>query len=239
MRPKRPFLSVVVPLYNEEKRVKNINRVINYLSSRKFSWELFLVNDGSLDHTQSLLSQFRQPRVSLISYPKNHGKGYAVKRGMLAASGDYRIFLDVDLSTPLTEFKKIMPLLGKYDCLIGTRKIQGARVTIHQPWLRENLGKGFTFLSRWLLGLPISDFTCGFKCFTARCARDVFVRAKVYRWGFDSEVLFLCHRLGYTIKEVPVSWKNDSQTKVKFPHDIISSLLELITIRFNAVRKYY
>ena len=234
-----PFLSVVIPLFNEEKRLKNIKTVISYLSRKKISWELILVNDGSTDETGEYIDQLKNKKIKTISYPVNRGKGYAIKQGMLSASGEHRLFMDVDLATPIETFGEFIPLFGKYDCLIGTRKAKGAQVSIHQPWFRENLGKGFTFLSRVFLGGPVSDFSCGFKCFSAESARAVFGLSLVCRWGFDAEILFLCQRLGYSIKEIPVAWKDDRRTRVKFPQDIFRSLNELLTIRLNANRGLY
>lgn len=239
MPPTTPFLSVVIPLYNEEKRLKNIKKVISYLSKKKINWELILVNDGSTDGTGGYVAKFKNKNIKIISYPVNRGKGYAIKRGMLATSGEFCLFMDVDLATPIEALERFIPLFGKYDCLIGTRKAKGAQVSVHQPWLRENLGKGFTFLSRMFLGVSVSDFTCGFKCFSAESARAVFGLSSVCGWGFDSEILFLCRRLGYSIKEIPVTWKDDRRTRVKFPQDIFRSLNELLTIRLNAARGLY
>lgn len=236
---KAPFLSVVVPLYNEEKRAKNIVPILKFLSGKKFSWELVLVNDGSTDGTSKYLQRFGQKNIRLISYPVNRGKGHAIKQGMLAASGRYRLFMDVDLSTPIEEIDKFLPYLRKFDLLIGTRKAQGAKVIVHQPWLRENLGKGFTWLSQVFLDVPVSDFTCGFKCFSAACAEKVFSASRINRWGFDAEVLFLGHRYGFSLKEIPVTWRDDAKTRVKFPRDIFRSLHELLAIRWNALRGVY
>ncbi len=236
---KRPFLSVILPLYNEEKRIKNVNRIIKFLSTKSFSWELILVNDGSTDGTGKALKKFSHPNIKSVSSAINQGKGHAVKQGMLAASGRYRLFMDVDLSTPIGELDKFLPSLEKFAVLIGTRKGSGAKVVVHQPWLRENLGKGFTLLSQLFLGVPVSDFTCGFKVFSAPCAKEVFQRSRINRWGFDSEVLFLCHKYGFSIKEIPVTWKDDVRTRVKFPQDIVRSLTELLTIRWNSIRGVY
>ena len=236
---KRPFLSVIIPLYNEEKRIGNIAHVVKYLSHKQFSWELILVDDGSLDNTKKVAGEIVRKNSGLISYSMNRGKGHAIKQGMLAASGLYRLFMDIDLSTPIAEFEKFIPFLGKYDCLIGTRKAKGAKVSVHQPWIRENLGKGFTFLSQLVLGMPVSDFTCGFKSFSAPCARQVFQHSRISRWGFDSEILFLCHKYSFSIKEIPVTWKNDPRTRVRFPHDIFKSFSELLTVRLNDLRGLY
>lgn len=232
-------MSVIIPLYNEESRVGNISEVIKYLSAKKFTWELVIVNDGSTDNTKKIISKFESNNIKVISYSVNRGKGYAIKQGMLAASGKNRLFLDIDLSTPITEFDKFIPLVARSDSLIGTRKGRGSKVLVHQPWLRENLGKGFTFLSQVFLGVPVSDFTCGFKCFSENCANRVFECSLVYRWGFDSEIIFLCHKFSFSMIEVPIIWKDDVRTRVKFPQDIVRSLVELLTIRINSVRGLY
>lgn len=239
MSAKSPLLSVVVPLYNEEGRVGNISEIVDYLSSKKISWELILVNDGSTDGTEKIINKFRSDKLKVISYLSNKGKGHAVKQGMLNASGSFRLFLDIDLSTPISQLDKFIPFFDKADCLIGTRKTKGAVVSVHQPWLRENLGKGFTFLSQLVLGVPVTDFTCGFKCFSATCAKKVFERSRIFRWGFDSESLFLCRKFGFSIKEIPVNWKDDARTRVKFPQDIFRSLNELLSIRLNNIRGLY
>lgn len=234
-----PFLSVIIPLYNEENRVGNIYEVIKYLSENKFTWELILIDDGSTDNTKEIINKFKNNKVKIISYKKNRGKGYAIKQGMLTASGENRLFLDVDLSTPIKEFDKFLPFIGKNDVLIGTRKGKGSKVLVHQPWLREHLGKGFTLLSQIILNVPVSDFTCGFKCFSSSCAQKIFKHSLVYRWGFDSEILFLCRRFNFSIKEIPIIWRDDARTRVKFPEDIIRSLAELIIVRINAAQNLY
>ncbi|OGD70748.1 hypothetical protein A3A84_03635 [Candidatus Collierbacteria bacterium RIFCSPLOWO2_01_FULL_50_23] len=234
-----PFWSVIVPAYNESGR-NHVREILAYLAKRTETWELIIVNDGSTDDTNKELQKMnRAKKFRLISYEKNQGKGYAVKQGMLAATGEYRLFLDMDLSTPIAEMAKLRPHLGKYDVVIGTRKTKGAKVVVHQPWLRENLGKGFTLLSQLSLGVPVSDFTCGFKCFSAKVAQKVFSHAQINRWGFDAEILFLAHKYGYVIKEIPVSWTDDSRTRVKFPEDLVNSLSELIAIRVNDLTGKY
>ena len=235
----KPYLSVIVPLYNEEPRVSKIDHVVDYLSTLMFESELILVDDGSTDKTENIIRKYQSRGVKIITYKPNMGKGYAIRSGMLMAQGDYRIFLDVDLSTPIEELENFIPYLKKFDCIIGTRKAHGAKVSLHQTWLRENLGKGFTFLSQLILSTPISDFTCGFKCFSANCAESVFSIAKIDRWGFDSEALFLCKKLHFSVKEVPVRWTNDARSRVKFPDDILRSLSDLATIRYNDLKGVY
>lgn len=235
-----PYLSVVIPVYNESKRIGGIARIADYLRQQPFSSEIVVVNDGSTDDTLDQLRAYQQQfALQVVHYQPNRGKGYALRQGMLAACGEYRLFTDVDLSTPIEEFAKFVPLLSQYDVLIASRRQHQSQVTQHQPKLRETLGQGFTLLSRTILQVPVSDFTCGFKCFSARAAESVFSRLTIERWGFDSEALFLTHRSAFRIREIPVIWQNDPRSKVKLPDDLIRSLSELLTIRLNALRGVY
>ena len=239
-RKKDIFLSIIIPVFNEEKRVKNLIEVASYLKRQKYSWEVIVIDDGSIDKTNAKLKLLkRKQRFKLITYIPNFGKGYAIKTGMLAAEGKYRLFLDVDLSTPITEIEKLLPHLRKYDIIIGSRKMKGANLVIRQPILRESLGKLFTLLSRKTMGMNISDFTCGFKCFSKKAALQIFPLQTINRWGFDSEILYISKLKKHSIKELPVTWKDDPRTKVRFPHDILKSLEELIRIRINFHRGMY
>lgn len=237
----RVFWSIIVPAYNESSRLFHLESIAGYLKSLKQSSELIVVNDGSRDDTLTKLEKLSQKlNFKLISYPVNHGKGYAIKQGMLAAKGEYALFLDIDLSTPINQIEKIVPLLTPNRVLIGTRKTKGAVVAVHQPFIRETLGKGFTLLSQIFTQVWVSDFTCGFKCFPIKAAHQIFKASRIYRWGFDSEIIYLAHKYQYQIKEVPVTWTNDTQTKVKFPQDLINSLMELLRIRYyDHVKGWY
>ena len=233
MRKEPVFWSIIIPAYNETKRIGNLEKIVKYLRGVREPWELIVVNDGSKDDTLVKLESYQKKYgLRVVSYKQNRGKGYAVKTGMLVASGAYRLFCDIDLSTPIAEIEKFRPLLGSADVLIGTRKLKGARVVVHQSFIREYLGKGFTLLSQIALNTWVSDFTCGFKCFSAQAGEKIFKKPRIFRWGFDSEALFLARKYGFTIKEVPVTWKNDPQTRVRFPRDLINSFAELISIRY-------
>ena len=233
VKQKSVFWSIIVPCYNESTRVDNIVKILEYLRGLDKSWELIVVDDGSTDNTlDKLKSLNKKSDFKLISYSNNRGKGYAVKTGMLAATGEFRLFLDVDLSTPITEIEIFSQFAGQYDVIIGTRKIKGAKVLVHQPILREYLGVVFTFLSQLILNTWVSDFTCGFKSFSQEAAERIFGKTRIFRWGFDSEALFLAKKYGFSIKEVPVVWKNDKRTRVRFPTDIVNSFGELLAIRY-------
>lgn len=235
-----PFLSVIIPVFNEEKRIKNIINIIAFLKKQQYKWEVIIVNDGSSDKTIDMLKFLKNKlKFKLISLPENQGKGAAIKMGMLTASGKYRLFLDVDLSTPIEEFDKLKPQLKKFDIVIGSRKMKGSSVIIRQSFIRESLGKLFTFLSQITLQMKISDFTCGFKCFSQKAADQIFPFQTINRWGFDSEILYIGKLKNYSIIEVPVEWKNAPGTKVKFPDAIINSLLELVIIKVNGFKGLY
>jgi dolichyl-phosphate beta-glucosyltransferase len=231
---KSVYLSVVIPVYNETARLYNLVAVVEYLKKQKYSFELLVVNDGSTDRTLANLKRLAGKHgFKIVTYRNNRGKGWAIKQGMLLAQGSQRIFMDVDLSTPIDQLEKFIPVLGKQDVIIGTRKNNRAKVLVRQPLVREYMGKGFTWLSQQLLQVPVSDFTCGFKCFSAPAAEKIFTQMKVERWGFDPEILYLAQKYKFRIKEVPVVWTNDSQTKVRFPQDIINSFGELLAVLVN------
>lgn len=243
MTDKKVFLSIIIPLYNEEKRIRMLFEIHSYLKKQKFSWEIILVNDGSKDNTKKITANIIKDnsfkKIQLISYKRNRGKGFAIKKGVLKAKGEYRLFIDIDLSTPIEELKKILPFIKKFDIVIGSRKRKGAKLIKRQSKLREILGKEFTRLSRYILGLKVTDFTCGFKCFSANSAEKIFSRQKIERWGFDAEILFLAQKLNFPIKEVAVVWRNDSETKVRLPKDIIVTFFELFKIRYYALKNLY
>lgn len=236
-------LSVVIPAYNEEKRLgRTFDTIIDFLHRTKRQWEIVVHDDGSRDGTAALVQRYaaKYPTIRLNPGGTNHGKGYAVKHAMLQACGDWRLLTDADLSTPMEEFDKLWPQTQQgYEIVIGSRKIAGAKIEVRQPWLRQRMGLAYSYLSKWFLATPVLDFTCGFKLFRADAAQAVFSRSLIERWGYDTEVLFIAHRLGYKIKEVPVVWRHDEGTKVRLGSDTLSSARELLAIRCNALAGKY
>jgi len=239
-------LSIVIPVYNEEKRISKTIKAL----SKGFSFygvkldEVIFVNDGSTDKTrvliknaQSKLSKPLKAKISLISYRINRGKGYAVRKGMLASKSDYTLFFDADISTPISEFKKFLPFIRKnLPVIIGTRKNGESTVKIHQPKYREYLGRGFTLLANIILNTWVTDFTCGFKVFSCEAKGKIFSQSRINRWGYDAEALFLARKFGFPIQEKAVSWSNDNETKVDLLKDLPRSLVELFQIRVNWLR---
>lgn len=240
MKNTKPLLSLIIPVYNERKRLKNIPRILSYLRAKKYSFELIIVNDGSDAYTTKILTGMaKKYNYSLIGYTQNKGKGYAIKQGFAQARGQYLFFMDIDLSTPIEMIAPFLQELIKNPIIIATRKSPTSRITAHQNILRETMGKSFTLLSGILTGVQVSDFTCGFKAFRAQQAKRIFDHALIHRWSFDAEILFLAKKYNIKIKEVPVVWKNSRETKVVFPNDIFSSLMELVSIYLNEKRGRY
>lgn len=233
MRNKKIYLSVIVPVFNEKERLENISKIDIFLKKQKFKSELIIVDDGSNQESKKLLKKTKNKYgFKLISYTKNMGKGYAVKKGVLSSTGTYILFLDIDLSTPIEECSKFFKKNDNI-VVIGSRRIFGSKLLTRQKRSREIMGSFFTLLSQKFLCLNISDFTCGFKYFHGKAAKNIFLKTTINRWGFDPEILFLAKKLGYKITEVPITWKDDPHTRVKFPQDVFRSLFELFKIRVN------
>lgn len=237
---KTPKLSVVIPAFNEATRLKNtLPQIINFFKNQKYSSEIIIVDDGSTDHTKDVVESFKEhPDLQLLSLPENSGKGAAVRKGVLGSSGKFVLFMDADLSTPLTELESFWDHKS-YPIVIGSRKIQGASITQHQSLIRENLGKIFTWLSNIIATKNVADITCGFKFFTGDIARNLFQVSQLNDWSFDAEILFIAQKWKLKIKEIPVQWQNDPRTKVNLIKAGIGSFMGLIHIRLNDLRGKY
>lgn len=229
-------LSLVIPLYNEKERFNHGFNICRRFYNQQPSWEFIFVNDGSTDKTKTLVSSAIKsfPRMKLISYYQNQGKGYALKKGIKKATKPLILISDIDFSTPLSELNLLYPFIQKgADMVIGSRKVPGSKILKHQSILREWLGRQFTNLSKIWLGLNVSDVTCGFKLFKSKTAKKLFRLQRIRRWGYDAEILFLSKLLGFQTAEVPVTWENDDRTKVSIIRDIFHSLSDLWQIRWN------
>lgn len=215
-------LSVIIPAYNEEDRIaKTLRRVDAYLKEQVFSAEIVVVIDGAKDNTAKVISDVRSEisNMRVIDRKENHGKGYTVREGMLAATGEIRLFTDADNSTDISHFDKMKPLFAQgYDVVICSRDkkdVVGATQAVPQSFLKRQLGNMGNLFIQLFAVRGIWDTQCGFKAFTARTAHDIFSRAKIDRWGFDVEVLALARALNYKIGIVPAYWINDSKSHVK------------------------
>ncbi len=237
------YLSVIIPVYNEEKRLpKTLKETNDYLGRQNYNYEIIVVNNGSKDRTvevvKNLMAEIKNLR--LIDNKENPGKGFAVKQGMLEAKGDYRVFTDADNSTSIDQLAKMPPWFEKgYDVVIGSRDIRGAVLDPPQPWQRRMTGEGFKLYRKIILGLwEIQDTQCGFKGFTKKAAENIFPKCKIEGFSFDPEVLLIAQKLGFKIKEIPVYWKNDPDSKVKFKA-MIKMAIDLVKIKWNLITKKY
>ncbi len=226
------MISIVIPAYNEEKRIeRSLRYAIDYTASHHLSYEIIVVDDGSSDKTTKIVNSFA-PAVKLLALPKNMGKGAAVRNGMLAATGDIRIFTDADFSTPLYELVKIVEKINSgADICIGSRAIDPSMIKEHQPFYREMMGKIFNKIVQLLLVKGIKDTQCGFKGLTAKATEAIFSQAKIDGFSFDVEMLFLAKRAGLTIEQVSVEWYNDGASRVNPIKDSLNMLIELFKIR--------
>ena len=231
------YLSIVIPAFNEAKRItETLSRIESYLKTQGYPYEIIVIDDGSTDKTGDLVRNrsAHNNAIRLLQNKKNMGKGYSVKRGMLEAQGEYLLFSDADLSTPIEEIEKLMPWFTRgYDIVIGSRGLLESNVVRHQPFYRERSGRVFNILVRFLIVKEIKDTQCGFKCFRQEAAKQVFKRQTVNGFCFDVEVIFIATQLGYKIKEVPIAWYNSSETKVNILIDPLKMFLDLLKIRLN------
>jgi glycosyltransferase involved in cell wall biosynthesis len=230
-------LSVIIPAYNEERRLPGtLRHVVDYLSAQPYRSEIIVVDDGSSDGTAQAARQFESPipvRLHGHADGANHGKGASVKRGMLEATGEYRLFMDADNSTTVDQVEGFWPRFeGGCDIAIGSRVIAGAQVTMHQPWYREVAGRSGNWLIRAFAVPGVMDTQVGFKMFTRRSAETVFPRLTIDRWGFDVEVLAIARLHGQRICELPVIWNNSPGSKVGMTA-YIQVLTEVLCIRRN------
>jgi len=239
--PNNIYLTVVVPAYNEEKRIGfSLFRIKEYLLSRSLSAEIILVDDGSTDRTAGVALEIMEdyPDFRVITLPLNRGKGAAVRAGVLQARGELVLFTDADLSTPIEELEKFLPLIREgYDVIIGCRALPDSIIKERQGWLRERLGKCFNLLVRLLVLKGFRDTQCGFKLFRKNAAREIFFRLETEGFAFDVEVLLLARHLGYRIAQVPVVWVNHPESRLRLVRGSLSMLIELIKIRKRDLRK--
>jgi len=226
-----PALSVVVPALNEEDRLpRTLERIVSHLGRRREGYELVVVDDGSRDRTAE---RAQAAGAIVLRNETNRGKGYAVRRGMLAARGSRRLMTDADLSTPIEELDRLCARMDEgHDVVIGSRALPGARIEVRQPWYRENTGRFFNLFVRALAVPGVTDTQCGFKLFSDAAARDVFSSARLDGFSFDVEVLFLARRKGYRIAEVPVVWRNDAASRVSLLRGFLA-FPDLLRIRAN------
>jgi glycosyltransferase involved in cell wall biosynthesis len=235
-----PFLSIVVPAYNEGRRIRStLEKLCHFRESESYSIELIVVDDGSTDQTVEIVSEF--PGIRLVRNDRNHGKGFTVRHGVLEARGELILTTDVDLSAPIEELEKLLSALKSSgaDAAAGSRALKRELIGIHQPWFRDRAGRFFNLLVRVFTGLRLHDTQCGFKLFRQSSTRRAFEMMRVEGFGFDPELLFLIEKQGGKVVEVPVRWNDNPATKIRFLRDSTRMFLDLLAIRWRAFTGQY
>lgn len=241
-KPKDIDLSVVIPVFNEEKRLStNLDKIITFLKDRKIKSEIILVDDGSFDKTWLLLKDYQSchKNIVLCRHRENKGKGAAVKTGMLESRGRLVLMTDCDLSTPIEEIDNLIAYIKNHDIVIGSRRLKEKKLGRMPERYRTFLGDIYYEVLRLILLPSVKDTNCGFKLFSRKVVRPVFSRQLINRWGYDAEVLFIADKLGFSVKEIPVSWTHYSGSKVKVFDAVMKTLGELVKIELNNWRGKY
>lgn len=237
----RPFLSIVIPAYNEESRLPaSLDKVVEYAHSKDFAVEVVVVDNNSRDQTGAIIQQYAMkfPVIRGL-FEGTQGKGAAVRTGMLAAQGHYRFICDADLSMPITEVDKFLPpTLDEYDIAIGSREAPGA-VRYNEPWHRHLMGRVFNTIVRWFAIPSLQDTQCGFKMFSSEATENLFPLQTMNGWSFDVEILYAARLWGYKIVEVPINWYYGENTRISPVRDSIDMFIEVFKIRRNGRRGMY
>lgn len=234
------FLSIVIPAYNEESRLPDtLEQVFRFLEKQSFASEVIVVENGSTDRTFAVAQAFAKRHENFRVFQTERGKGAAVQRGMLEARGEYRFMCDADLSMPVEEISKFFPpALNEFDIAIASREVKGS-VRYNEPRYRHFGGRGINYIIQ-ILALPgLNDTQCGFKCFRADVAKDIFNMQTLSGWSFDIELLFIARRRGYRVRELPIDWYYHPETKVNAVRDALHMIGDIFRIRLNALRGKY
>jgi len=237
-----PDLSIIIPSYNEESRLPaTLERIAAYLLTYGREAEVLVVDDGSKDGTAAVAESFRSkiPRLRVVSNGVNRGKGYSVRCGMQEARGRIALFTDADLSAPIEEAGKLLGALETNDVAIGSRAMDRSLISVHESPFREFAGIIFNKIVRSVLWLPFVDTQCGFKAFRRERCGVIFEQQTIERFGFDPELLYLARHHGLRAVEIPVRWGHSPATKVSMLHDSIQMFIDVLTIRWNALRGRY
>ena len=236
-----PFLSLIIPAYNEETRLADtLRQVFEFAERQSYSIEVLVVENGSVDGTFQIAQDFarQHPQIQVLQNALS-GKGRAVRQGMLAATGEYRFMCDVDLSMPIEEINRfIPPTLEGYDIAIASREAPGA-IRHGEPYYRHFVGRIYNGLIRSLALPGLQDTQCGFKCFRGAVAEELFRCQTLTGWSFDVEILFIARLLGYKLIEIPIHWYYNPHSKVKVVRDSFKMGVDLLTVRLNALRGVY
>ena len=237
----RPFLSIIIPAHNEETRLpRTLGQIFAYLEIQPYSSEVIIVENGSSDRTLELALEFTAQHPSLIViHEEKRGKGNAIQRGILSARGEYHFICDADLSMPIEELHKFLPpRLEGFDIAIGSREAHGA-MRYHEPAYRHWGGRAINLAIQILILPGLNDTQCGFKCFHADTTRNLFRLQTLTGWSFDIELLYLARRKKLRIKEIPIQWYFDQDSKVNAVNDALRMISDIFRIHINALRGKY
>ena len=240
-----PYLSIVIPAYNEENRIGwTLTETFDYLDRQSYTSEVIVVNDGSTDHTAETVRNFESRaagRLRLVENPGNRGKGYSVRNGMLQAAGAIALFFDADLATPTSEIVKVVEPIarGDYDVVFGSRAIDRSLIGTHQSPVRELIGRAGNLIQFAFTGLKFKDTQCGFKAFRREAAQSVFRLQRIDGFGFDPEILFIAKKQGWRLLETPVRWNHVEGSKLNPILSPIKVLMEVSTIGWNNLAGKY
>ena len=232
------YLSVIIPAYNEEKRIgKTLAQINDYLMGQHFDYEIIVVSDGSDDKTVQVVNNLKLKikHLGIMSNEKNRGKGFVVRQGLLNAHGDLRLFTDADNATDIRQLEKFLPHIFNYDIIVGSRVIDGSKIIKSQPLYRRILGNIYRPIIRIVVGkTDVHDTQCGFKLFKAESAKKIIPLCRINGFSFDAEMLIIAKKLGHRIKEIPILWKNDPNTKLGIG-GMINAILELFLIKLHFI----
>jgi glycosyltransferase involved in cell wall biosynthesis len=234
-------LSIIIPAYNEEERLpRTLKTIHDFLEKQPYQAEVLVVENGSSDRTLAIAREYeRQLREVRAQHCDQRGKGWAVMQGMQSARGRYRFICDADLSMPIEEVNRFFPPQREDSAVvIASREAAGAK-RIGEPEYRHIIGRVFNAMVRWIALPGLQDTQCGFKCFRADAAQEIFPRMTIKGWTFDVEALVIARRLGYSIQEVPISWHHNPNSKVKVVRDSFMMARDLLIIRWNVLRGFY
>ncbi|AKM82168.1 TPA: glycosyltransferase family 2 protein [Candidatus Berkelbacteria bacterium] len=237
----KPYLSIILPAFNEEKRLLDTLIILKaFLEKQKYDGEVIIVNDGSTDNTRKKVNELIKtwPNFKIVSYKNNRGKGYAVKTGMLAAKGQWRLMMDSDNSTDISEIKKLQKYIKQSEIIVGSRYLRKDSIKTAQPLFRRFISRGGNLLIRLFLGIKSKDTQCGFKLFSEKAVLDIFPKQTIDRWGFDMELLVIARKNGYKVKEVAVDWYNVENSRVT-NFMTFATLNDLWIIKKNTWAKKY
>jgi dolichyl-phosphate beta-glucosyltransferase len=236
-------ISVIIPAYNEQSRLPNtIRRAYEYLSGMADDFEIIVVDDGSTDGTARSIKKAASELagIKLVSNDTNRGKGFSVRRGVLASRGKLVLISDADLSTPIDDVEKLLPFVSEeFSMAVGSRALKESDVALRQTWYREGMGKIFNVFVRSVVFGGIHDTQCGFKLMNGDIAREVFKHCRINGFCFDVEALYVAKKMGYGIKEVPVKWVNSPASRVRIFRDSAKMFFDLFRIRAYGLLGFY